>query len=443
MKDAQNKAILQQVRVLLDQLDANSENTQIIGNADDEVQLLKKLLQMSCNRYWIYDPIIHAVEIFQYDEATKKEVKTTRSLSALQSGMDDEHRCKAVAAFRRIVHKESTEESFEYMDVHGEQTTIYEIHAHAWEVNNQYRVIGTTKVIGSIQRTMDEVQQAQRKYEQLLSLSNMYIWEFDVKRKIFSANHSLCEKLGLEEKPYTLEELDVLIRIPEMNSFLEWVEQKNVQDKAVVHIQQVETGFEFIFETNFKEVNDGFGDYALLLGIMIDITEHEMLKTMASKDTLTGCFNRNMADVTLDLSFKNYVDNDETYTIIFFDVDKFKTVNDRYGHDMGDYILKSVCGHISKEIRSNDMMFRWGGDEFLLICRGIAKENIYGYIDRLRKTIEQSLFEFNGTKLQVTISIGAAVFYKSDVDHSYAMKRADRSLYKAKLAGRNKVCILN
>ena len=97
---------------------------------------------------------------------------------------------------------------------------------------------------------------------------------------------------------------------------------------------------------------------------------------------------------------------------------------------------------IEKEIRSSDMLFRWGGDEFLLICSGISKENIYAYIERLRRLIESSDFVFDGNRVQVTLSIGAAYYYKSDHDCQDALKRADRSVYKAKLAGRNKVCIL-
>lgn len=116
--------------------------------------------------------------------------------------------------------------------------------------------------------------------------------------------------------------------------------------------------------------------------------------------------------------------------------------HDKFGHDMGDFVLKAVCDTITKEIRNSDMLFRWGGDELLLICSGISKENIYANIDRIRTIIENEKFEYNGEKIHLTVSIGAAYFYKNDIDEKQAVKHAERSLYKAKLAGRNKVCIL-
>ncbi len=92
---------------------------------------------------------------------------------------------------------------------------------------------------------------------------------------------------------------------------------------------------------------------------------------------------------------------------------------------MGDYVLRHVCEQIEKEIRSSDMLFRWGGDEFLLICSGISKENIYAKnIQRLRRLIESSDFVFDGNRVQVTLSIGAAYYYKSDHDCQDALKKS-------------------
>lgn len=442
MNNKKDSMTLQQIRLLLDQLE-NSGETSTAGTACMDETLSERLLHMSCDRYWFYDPATNIVEIYFTHPAKGRASHISRSLSILLSKVDAGSRRKVASAFEKLINKTSDSETFEYFEVKDDVTIGYNVKACvSTACGENIKIAGVSHIITEIQQSIDLVMQAQQKFELLMGLSSMYIWEYDVKKKCFNANRSLCEKLGLEEKRYSVDELTTHLQIVEMERFLEILKAKQLREKAIIHIKSRQNSFEYIFESDFKPILDRYGEYALLLGTMNDITEHEMLKTMASKDTLTGCYNRNMADVTLDTCFKMFMEKGESYTIIFFDIDHFKSVNDRYGHDAGDYVLTSICNHIVEEIRSNDMMFRWGGDEFLLICRGIAKENIYGYIDRLRKNIEFSKFEFNGNKLQLTISIGAAIFYKSDHDYNAAMKRADRSLYKAKLAGRNKVAIL-
>lgn len=440
MEESNDFVLLKQIRSLLDQLEHNTPKKVA---ADYQESISKKLLQISCDRYWTYDPLINSIVLYITQVGGETQNTITRSFSTLQANVDMEDRLKINTAFERMLKRLSTREMFSYTEKVNDKFITYDIVACTYEVDNLIKIVGITHIRSEQEKSIEALLKVQQKFELLMGLSSTFIWEYDVQCKCFSANRSFCDKLGLEEKAYDVDTLNSIIEVQEMKRFIEKIEEKTMDEKAIVHIRLLNNNYTYIFETDFKAVRDKYGDFILLIGTMLDITEHEMLRTMASKDTLTDCYNRNMADVTLESSFKTFQETGDFCTIIFFDIDKFKNVNDRYGHDMGDFVLTSVCSKIAKEIRSNDMMFRWGGDEFLLICRGIAKENIYGYIDRLRKNIEFSTFEFKGTKLQLTISIGAAIFYKTDPDFSYAMKRADRSLYKAKLAGRNKVCILN
>lgn len=440
MKETKQTIIVKQIHELLNQLECITTN-----NVTPKLQesLSEHLLRLSCDRYWIYDPLINTVVLHLAHRDNGTEIRITRSLTALQSQVGLSDRLKVNNAFERMLDSTSKKESFSYSVKDNEEYVTYDVIAQCYEIEGHKKIIGTTRIVNKNDCSIETLLQAQQKYNLLFSLSSTSIWQYDVKRKVFSANRTLCEKLQLEEREYSLSELEQHVAIEEIPLFIKQIELHNLCEKSLVHMQNRTNHHTYIFESNSKAVCDKCGEYVMVLGTMNDITEHEMLRTMASKDSLTGCYNRNMADVSLESSFTSFQEHGDFYTIIFFDIDKFKTVNDRYGHDMGDYVLCSVCERIAKEIRSNDMMFRWGGDEFLLICRGIAKENIYGYIDRLRKNIESSTFEFKGTKLNITISIGAAIFYKNDIDFGYAMKRADRSLYKAKIAGRNKVCILN
>lgn len=438
MVDSKETLLLRQVRSLLDQLDALQQQRKDDQGVDRSIQeeVSCRLLQMSCVNCWEYDPMSNMVRIYNHFEEMK-----SHSLSTLMSSMKNDDKREVFTILQDLLHHKREEGSFTYYCKVGESIRCYDAKACCYQNGLKTKIIGITTSVHEKSNAEDQMQEKQ-KFEILLSLSNMYIWEYDVPNQMFSANQALCEKLGLENKPYSADELNSCVHIQQLSTLFDHIQKKCLSEHSVVHVKFLETSFELIFETNFKAVTDTQGNYKMILGTMNDITERELLKTSASRDSLTGCFNRRSADMTLVSTFQKFRDQEEFYSIIFFDIDKFKKVNDTYGHDMGDYVLKHVCELMQKEIRSNDMLFRWGGDEFLLICSGIAKENIYAYIERLRRLIEASTFEFNKEKMQVTISIGAAYYYHSDRDFQQAMKRADRSLYKCKLAGRNKVCIL-
>lgn len=438
MVDSKETLLLRQLRSLLDQLEAAQQQRKSSQSADRTMQeeISMRLLKISCLNCWEYDPLSNMVHIYDHFEEVK-----SHSLSTLMARMKNEDKREVFATLQRILHQECEEESFTYYCNNGDTTRYYDLKACCYQNGLKTKVIGITTNIYEKEDYTEELQE-QQKYEILRSLSNMYIWEYDVAKQVFSANEALCEKLNLENKSYTADELSTCIQIPQLSRLFDHILKKCLTEHSVVHVKFLENSYELIFETNFKAVTDSQGNYLMILGTMNDITERELLKTSASRDSLTGCFNRRSADMTLISTFQKFKDQEEFYTIIFFDIDMFKKVNDSYGHDVGDYVLKHVCELIQREIRSSDMLFRWGGDEFLLICSGISKENIYAYIERLRRRVEASMFEFNKERFQITISIGAAYYYHSDCDFQQAMKRADRSLYKCKLAGRNKVCIL-
>lgn len=438
MLDEHERFLLHQIRILIKQLEERQETPgydQSGEKSDDRFQILLKL---SCKNIWDFDPLTQMVTITCPDGSV-----IVNSFRMLMQGVSAIEQKQIKEAVHRILQGISEEEYFSYERVsrHG-GVRHYEVGAHVCCISGNLHIIGVTQSIRAMDERIERVLHEQQKFSLLMSMANMYIWEYDVVKKEFSANQSLCDKLGLQMRPYTVEQLNELLQIHQMPVLLERIERKSLSEHAVIHLKNIQTNFDLIFETNFKGLLDNKGNIKVVLGTMNDITEKELLKTSASRDPLIGCFNRRSGDMTLVTTFQKFQKKEEFYTIIFFDVDDFKKVNDRYGHDMGDYVLRHVCEQIEKEIRSSDMLFRWGGDEFLLICSGISKENIYAYIERLRRLIEKTDFIFDGNKAHVTLSIGAAYYYKSDHDYQDALKRADRSVYKAKLAGRNKVCIL-
>ena len=118
-----------------------------------------------------------------------------------------------------------------------------------------------------------------------------------------------------------------------------------------------------------------------------------------------------------------------------------KKINDSYGHDVGDRVLRNLVEIINKSTRKTDFLCRWGGEEFLLICEGLKEEHLDSFTDKILRDIENFEYEDQGEKYHITISIGASYFNKDDEDFSSVVKRADMALYKSKKEGKNRATL--
>jgi diguanylate cyclase (GGDEF)-like protein len=122
------------------------------------------------------------------------------------------------------------------------------------------------------------------------------------------------------------------------------------------------------------------------------------------------------------------------------DIDFFKSVNDKYGHDAGDLVLQNVAKILRKNLRSADIVGRWGGEEFLILLQNIRPDRVWEKLESLRKTIEDGSVKDNGVEIKVTMSFGGAIPRKDDSVLSL-VSRADDFLYKSKREGRNRVSV--
>ncbi|MBC7323506.1 MAG: GGDEF domain-containing protein, partial [Acetomicrobium sp.] len=161
----------------------------------------------------------------------------------------------------------------------------------------------------------------------------------------------------------------------------------------------------------------------------------EGLYTSSTVDALTGALNRKgLQDKLFDLITKCR-DYGKDISIILFDIDGFKLINDTYGHLVGDLVLKELSETVRKTIREDDVFVRWGGDEFLLITM-ISLNQALHIANRLRKNVESRLF----SGMHVTISIGISQ-YLPDEPFERAIERADKALYNSKSRGKNSVSV--
>lgn len=170
---------------------------------------------------------------------------------------------------------------------------------------------------------------------------------------------------------------------------------------------------------------------------------NNQLEQMAMEDQLTELPNRRAGLNRLDQEWSRCTRTGESLLCMVMDIDHFKRVNDNFGHDAGDIVLKRTAAVMKDAMRDSDTVCRFGGEEFLVICPGADVEVAKMVGNRIRQAIEENIIETPEFQGNVTISIGVAV---KSPDHELAkdmIKDADEALYAAKEAGRNKVCIAN
>ena len=166
---------------------------------------------------------------------------------------------------------------------------------------------------------------------------------------------------------------------------------------------------------------------------------HQAIK-MAYTDPLTQANNRTSFDDSVKREMSLAARYDKNLSIIFLDIDHFKHINDHYGHDCGDFTLASVAKRIKENLRGSDMLFRIGGEEFVIL---LSDTNLAGaelLAERIRSSIERHTLVFDMETIKVTASLGVSALMKDDAANAF-IKRADAAMYKAKNTGRNRVVV--
>lgn len=167
---------------------------------------------------------------------------------------------------------------------------------------------------------------------------------------------------------------------------------------------------------------------------------HEELYRMATIDALTGAANKRTFEERMREEFSYCIRNHVALSLVLFDIDHFKKVNDTYGHPTGDYVLTHICDLAKTIIRNEDILARYGGEEFALILKATDAPGAMILAERLRQLVESAHFEFEGKNVKITLSAGVATLTGGNFQSWETMlKTADELLYKSKNSGRNRV----
>ena len=167
-------------------------------------------------------------------------------------------------------------------------------------------------------------------------------------------------------------------------------------------------------------------------------TEKEFMSVL---DGLTGLYNRRQFEISLEQECNRTKRHPSDFSLAILDIDFFKKVNDTYGHQYGDYVLKTVADLMKQSFRKTDLLYRYGGEELVMIMPETNIEGATIPVQRIRRMVEEYDFDYNGVKAKVTVSIGLTMNYQNLNSSADILKSADEALYKAKEEGRNRVIL--
>jgi len=210
-----------------------------------------------------------------------------------------------------------------------------------------------------------------------------------------------------------------------------------LQDKLV----QAAVTMEIEMDSVNKNLKAGQGEITALEDKIQQLEmDLEISKKESTSDHLTGLLTRRAYDAEIKKFEDNFTRDNENYALVFFDLDFFKKVNDDYGHDCGDLVLKTFAHILQKLTRKTDILGRFGGEEFIAAIKYKDEEELVKYLTRVKQLVTTNKFKYKDIRLNVTFSAGVEL-RSAHNNYSDTIKKADELLYKAKETGRNKIVL--
>ena len=189
---------------------------------------------------------------------------------------------------------------------------------------------------------------------------------------------------------------------------------------------------------SFRYFDIMIGELLAIFKMKYQYTEKEFMSVL---DGLTGLYNRRQFEIGLEQEFNRTRRHPSDFSLAILDIDFFKKVNDTFGHQYGDYVLRTVADLMKTAFRKTDLLYRYGGEELIMIMPETNIEGAIIPVQRLRRMVEEYDFDYNGVKTKVTVSMGLTMNYPDLNSPADILKSADNALYKAKESGRNRVVL--
>jgi diguanylate cyclase (GGDEF)-like protein len=168
---------------------------------------------------------------------------------------------------------------------------------------------------------------------------------------------------------------------------------------------------------------------------------YEQIKIMAHTDPLTGLANRRMMIDRIRQEVLRFKRSNRPFSLVLGDIDHFKSINDTYGHDCGDYTLTTLGRLFVSILREEDIISRWGGEEFMFLLKETDRSGAITAMEKIRKTVSEHIFTFDGQDFSLSMTFGISQYDDKEKDIEHYIRKADQSLYQGKQSGRNTIVL--
>ncbi len=267
-----------------------------------------------------------------------------------------------------------------------------------------------------------------------------------LKEIFYRPNEGLVGKVLLEENPIYIPDISKIkifyyfFQKKSIKGCLYYLPVLDNQDSCIGVVK-----LRKIIKETFSEVERSvLSNLSREIGISYkNVEKFELLNSKSYVDELTHLYNRRYYNEHFPIEFKRAQRYQHDLSLMFIDIDDFKEINDRYGHTIGDVVLKNVSNYIQKLTRSSDICIRYGGDEFLILLPETNRAAAFEVGLKLKKAIEDMFININAGQdnLVVSISIGIACFPEDTIEPKMLIELADRALYNAKNAGKDQIVL--
>jgi len=286
-----------------------------------------------------------------------------------------------------------------------------------------------------------EIAKRTKKLNEYLNIVNQYVTtsSTDLEGNITGVSEAFSRICG-----YSKEELigktHNIVKHPDMDGavYKELWETIESDNKWVGEIKnKKKNGEAYWVLAHIDPMFDDNGNKIGYTSIRQEITDKKRVEKLSVTDKLTQLYNRVKIEEIFTIEIAKFHRYNTSFSMILLDIDHFKEVNDIHGHNVGDRILKEISNILKSSVRIEDIVGRWGGEEFIILTSNYSIKGLMSLAEKVRKNIEEYDFTVIGQK---TASFGISILQEGDTQESM-IARADKSLYHAKKTGRNKVCL--
>ena len=312
-----------------------------------------------------------------------------------------------------------------------------------WSISPLKNREGNTIAYISFQKTIERTIQIEHEklLNSIVNTSKNLILVTDLEGNIIYLNDAFNKKLGYSKDELIGKHSRILKSGMQNEIFYQkmWDSILKTGTFSDIFISRTKDGTLFYDKKHITTIKDSEGNPIFYVSTSTDITKQinkqKNLESQVYIDSLTETYNKKKFEEVILEYIEDYQNRKKVFSLILIDIDFFKKINDVYGHNIGDYILRQFAKLIKDNIRTDDLLFRWGGEEFAIIVQN-NKEHCNILAEKLRVEIANATFE----SINITASFGIAEF-SQDMTKSSIFTNADTALYKAKHNGRNQVQI--